>query len=411
MRSGNSLTLQDQVKEYVDLGWSVLPLQPKGKEPLAEALPTINGHASWKPYQTQAASTGDILSWFADYSPEMGGTGLNIGLVTGYGSLYVLDFDRQEIPRSFQTSGTTTVKTGRGWHQYYVGPPGLSSANLTSEGIPYEFKGLGSYVVAPVSTHNTGVTYDFVHPISCIKDLPQETLRNLEPREQLRNLEPREQLPPVRPFPLRTGGRACLDQIWSRELANGERNNVLYVLYQGLVGKPARNSIEAAAKLLQAKNDGLQHPLHSPELQKIIRRGPEGSVPGHQYDVGCDSIHRLLDGFGWMDCQGCKYTDERARKTLNAAQLGIAASSLSPSACNVFLALLDEEIRTGVRFLSINGAVKATNLSKNTVRGAMQELRAKGFLPEGSEILTPSPGREPKSGPVTSGFLTSLGNA
>ena len=392
MRSGNSLTLQDQVKEYVDLGWSVLPLQPKGKEPLAEALPTIDGHASWKPYQTQAASTGDILSWFADYSPEMGGTGLNIGLVTGYGSLYVLDFDRQEIPRSFQSSGTTTVKTGRGWHQYYTGPPGLPSANLTSEGIPYEFKGCGMYVVAPVSTHNTGVTYDFVHPISCIKDLPEETLRNLEPHEQL---------PPVRPLPLRDGGRACLDQIWSRELENGERNNALYVLYQGLVGKPARNSIEAAAKLLQTKNESLQQPLPSRELQKIIRRGPEGSVPGHQYDVGCDSIHRLLDGFGWMDCKGCRYADERARKILKAAQLGGAASSLSPSACNVFLALLDEEIRSGVRFLSINGAVKATNLSRNTVRGAMQELRVNGFLRDGGEILTPSPGREPKSGPAT----------
>ena len=368
------------------------PLQPQSKEPLAEALPTIDGHASWKPYQTQAASTGDILSWFADYSPEMGGTGLNIGLVTGYGSLYVLDFDRQEIPRPFQTSGTTTVKTGRGWHQYYVGPPGLPSANLTSEGIPYEFKGCGSYVVAPVSTHNTGVTYDFVLPILSIKNLPEETLRNLEPHEQL---------PHGRPLPLRTGGRACLDQIWSRELKNGERNNALYILYQGLVGKSARNSIEASARLLQTKNESLQQPLPSRELQKIIRRGPEGSVPGHQYDVGCDSIHRLLDGFGWMDCKRCKYADERARKILNAAQLGVAASSLSPSACNVFLALLDEEIRTGVRFLSINGAVKATNLSRNTVRGAMQELRANGFLRDGGEILTPSPGREPKSGPAT----------
>ncbi|MHC1679291.1 MAG: bifunctional DNA primase/polymerase [Candidatus Cryosericum sp.] len=395
MGSGNGLTLQDQVKEYVDLGWSVLPLQPKGKEPLTEALPTINGHASWTPYQTQAASTGDILSWFADHSPEMGGTGLNIGLVTGYGSLYVLDFDRQEIPHLFQTSGTTTVKTGRGWHQYYIGPPGLASANLTSDGIPYEFKGVGSYVVAPVSTHNTGVTYDFVLPISCIKNLPEETLRNLEPHEQL---------PPVRPLPLRNGGRACLDEIWSRELANGERNNALYALYQGLVGKPARNSIEAAAKLLQTKNDSLQHPLRSPELRKIIRRSPEGAVPGHQYDVGCDSIHRLLDGFGWMDCKECKYADERARKVLNAAHLGTAASSLSPSACNVFLALLDEEIRTGVRFLSINGAVKATNLSRNTVRGALQELRATGFLVEGDQIVTPSSGREPKSGPTTSGF-------
>jgi hypothetical protein len=98
MRSANGFTLQDQVKEYVDLGWSVLPLRPKGKEPLTEALPSINGHASWKPYQTQPVLTDNILSWFADHNVEMGGAGLNIGLVTGYGSLYVLDFDTPQIP-------------------------------------------------------------------------------------------------------------------------------------------------------------------------------------------------------------------------------------------------------------------------------------------------------------------------
>jgi hypothetical protein len=385
------LTLQAQVTEYDEQGWSVLPLQPNAKEPLTEALPIINGHASWKPYQTQAASSGDVLSWFADYGPDMGGTGLNIGLVTGYGGLYVLDFDTPEIPHPFQTSGTTTVKTGRGWHQYYTGPAGVPSANLTSEGIPYEFKGCGSYVVAPVSTHSMGVTYGFVIPLSCIKNLPEEALQRLEACE--RN-------PRVRPIPLRSGGRACLDQIWSREHEHGERDKALYVLYQGLVGSPARNRLDAVAALLQTKNDGLQHPLPSQELQKIISRGPEGSVPGHQFDIGCGSIHRLLDGLGWLECKGCRYANERARKVLNAAQLGVAASSLSPSACNVFLALLNEEVRTGVRFLSVNGAARATNLSKNTVRSAMRELRTNGFLPERDEILTPPPRREPQFGPV-----------
>src|SRR5664280_2560682 len=77
------LTLQDQVTEYVDRGLSILPLVPRGKVPLNEVLPLVHGKPSWKPYEAAAASAGDVLSWFADYGSDMGGTGLNIGIVTG----------------------------------------------------------------------------------------------------------------------------------------------------------------------------------------------------------------------------------------------------------------------------------------------------------------------------------------
>ena len=77
------LTLQDQVTEYVDRGLSILPLVPRRKVPLNEVLPLVRGKRSWQPYETTAASAGDVLSWFADYGSDMGGTGLNIGIVTG----------------------------------------------------------------------------------------------------------------------------------------------------------------------------------------------------------------------------------------------------------------------------------------------------------------------------------------
>ncbi|MHB8071459.1 MAG: bifunctional DNA primase/polymerase [Candidatus Cryosericum sp.] len=374
------LTLQDQVTEYVSRGWSVLPLQPGGKEPLVEALPLVNGYPSWKPYQTSPAPVEDVLSWFADYGPDMGGTGLNIGLVTGCAGLYVLDFDTPELPPAFRTTSTTTVKTGRGWHLYFTGPPGLPSANLTSDGVPYEFKGVGSYVVAPVSTHSTGVAYSFVRQIPVIKslaDAPCDVVPVAQPNSS------------SQPLPLRDGGRACLDQIWSRNLTEGERDKALYVLYQGLVGKPARNSEEAVAKLVRRKNDTLREPLPQRELEKILRRGPESSVVGHQFDIGCSAIRRLLDGLGWLNCDGCRYKNDCTRRLLDAAELGKAASKLSSSACKVLFALLDAENTTGVRYLSVNAAVRTTGLVKNTVSRAMQELRTKGFLTAGDQILTP----------------------
>jgi len=373
------LTLQDQVSEYFNCGWSVLPLQPGGKEPLAEALPLVNGYPSWKPYQTSPAPAEDVLSWFADYGPDMGGTGLNIGLVTGCAGLYVLDFDMPELPPAFRTTSTTTVKTGRGWHLYFNGPLGLPSANLTSDGIPYEFKGVGSYVVAPVSTHSTGATYSFVRPVPAIKPLADAPC-DIVPVAQPDNSS--------QPFPLRDGGRACLNQIWSRDLREGERDKALYVLYQGLVGKPARNSEEAVNKVVRRKNDALRLPLPSRELEKILKRGPESGVAGHQFDIGCPAIRRLLDGLGWLSCDGCRYQNDRTRRLLDAAELGKAALTLSSSACKVLFALLDAENTTGVRYLSVKAAIRATGLAKNTVSSAMRELRARGFIPQGGQNLT-----------------------
>jgi hypothetical protein len=86
--------------------------------------------------------------------------------------------------------------------------------------------------------------YAFVIPTSCIKDLPDKTLRNLEPHEQL---------PYVRPLHLWDGGRACLDQIWSREVEEGERNNALYVLYQGLVGKTGTEQYRSCSEVAADK--------------------------------------------------------------------------------------------------------------------------------------------------------------
>jgi len=79
----------------------VCPASPTwgGKEPLAEALPLVNGRPSWKPYQTSPAPVEGVLSWSADYGSDMSGTGLNIGLVTGCAGLYVLDFDTPSLPR------------------------------------------------------------------------------------------------------------------------------------------------------------------------------------------------------------------------------------------------------------------------------------------------------------------------
>jgi hypothetical protein len=370
------LTLQDQVTEYVDRGLSILPLVPRGKVPLNEVLPLVHGTPSWTPYKTTAASAGDVLSWFADYGSDMGGTGLNIGIVTGYPGpicLYAVDVDRPDIPSTLAACNTTTVHTGRpggGWHFYFTGPSGFPKQNVTIDGTTCEFKGIGSYVVAPVSVHESGTAYTFVEEreLSAIQDMPGVLMQQLEAHSKI-DL-PRQTGPECR-------GRACLEQIWSRPLQEGERELSLYGLYQGLM--TARHSEDYARQWVERKNAMLAVPMTDRELRQQVLRGPEAKRPGHKYGVGCPWMRRNLPS---IVCDECKYRDKEASRLVNGRELDRAFDdkNMSPSAFNIYFALVKAELNTGVKGLSLTETAKRTGLAKSTVQEAFKVLRAKGYL-------------------------------
>lgn len=367
--------LQDQTTEFVDLGLSTLPLVPGGKTPLTEALPLLHGKPSWKPYQTKAATAEDVGLWFADYGSDMGGTGLNIGLVTGYPGplcLYVVDVDGPVIPPSLIVCNTTTVQTGRlgrGYHLYFKGPGGLPSGRYTIDGTSCEFKGVGSYVVAPVSVHASGTAYTFIEEqgLSAIKDLPGVLMKLLQ-TEYLSGV-PHGQGPDCR-------GRACLEQIWNRSIAEGERDLALYALYQGLI--TARHSEDYARQWVERKNAIVAVPLTTRELSKIMH-GPEAKRPGHTYGVGCRWTKANLP---WVDCKGCHYANREALHMVNAYELEQAQQDkdISSAAFRVYIALVRQESNTGSRTLSLSELQEQTGLSRSAVIAAKQALKDKGYL-------------------------------
>ena len=89
------------IQEYLDKGFSLIPLKNNGKEACIK----------WKIYQSQRAGLKDILSWYIKFP------GANIGIITGrISKLIVLDVDYPSIlPELFkrlpEAEKTTRVKT------------------------------------------------------------------------------------------------------------------------------------------------------------------------------------------------------------------------------------------------------------------------------------------------------------
>lgn len=147
----------DAAMRYADLGFSVIPVVFRGK------LPAV----SWKSYQSELASEGDLETWFAK------GRCHNIGIVTGaISGLIVVDADSDETVAWAETNlpHTPTAKTARGRHYYFRYSPCIGSA-VKAGGRKLDIRSEGSFVVAPPSIHSSGASYTWVEGRS-LEDLP-----------------------------------------------------------------------------------------------------------------------------------------------------------------------------------------------------------------------------------------------
>lgn len=140
------------VLQYVKDGWSVIPLEPRGKTPRVE----------WKPYQTIPATQEQVSAWWRQW-PDA-----NVGIVTGtISDLLVLDIDGEEGEATLtelekkhgSLPPTITVTTGRGRHLYFACPSASIGSTVRAFGIGVDVRCEGGYVVAPPSVHANGARY------------------------------------------------------------------------------------------------------------------------------------------------------------------------------------------------------------------------------------------------------------
>jgi len=138
---------------YRARGWSVIPVEPRGKRPL---LP-------WLEFQQRCAEEREVRAWFQQRSKT------NVAIVTGVVSgLVVLDIDvghggRESLKALEREHGTLppTVEavTGSGGLHFYFSHPGGVVRNRAGLVQGIDLRGDGGCVVAPPSVHQSGKRY------------------------------------------------------------------------------------------------------------------------------------------------------------------------------------------------------------------------------------------------------------
>jgi hypothetical protein len=139
--------------DYGHLGWSVIPIEPRGKRPVLR----------WQVYQHRQSDATEVAEWFRRW-PDA-----NIAIVTGVTSgLVVLDLDpRHGADASLQgleykhgpIAETVEARTGGGGRHLYFAHPAEMLRNRVGIAPGIDLRGDGGYVVAPPSVHASGEPY------------------------------------------------------------------------------------------------------------------------------------------------------------------------------------------------------------------------------------------------------------
>lgn len=148
-------------RSYIQRGFSVIPIRPGDKRPLAP----------WKEFQERYATDEELVAWFGGESP------VNIGIVTGKISrITVLDIDSEEALAAARERGlppTPSVKTARGFHFYFAYKIGVGNFQKRADLPGIDLRGDGGYVVGPPSVHESGSVYEWADGQLPFADLPE----------------------------------------------------------------------------------------------------------------------------------------------------------------------------------------------------------------------------------------------
>jgi hypothetical protein len=135
--------------EYMQRGWSVIPINPLTKKPLVR----------WAEFQTRLPTLDELQTWWRSY-PHAG-----VAVITGQISrLVVVDFDGPEALATIDTwPETHRVDTPKGAHLYYAIGNERPPTGVANHGPGIDSRGEGGYVVAPPTIRNDQGVYRYRH--------------------------------------------------------------------------------------------------------------------------------------------------------------------------------------------------------------------------------------------------------
>jgi len=356
------------IQEYLDKGYSLIPLKNNSK------IPAIR----WKKYQYRKASLEEIEKWFITFDDP------NIALITGK-ELIIVDLDdilkfpelKKLLP---DIEKTTRVKTKKHFQFYFSnnGHKIRSTNNLFGLGI--ELKGYGSYVVAPPSKIDNS-TYHFIIPLSQIKPLPEKIIKYLE--ETLSGIETGikkgGQAPGdveykrgrVKTLPRYNGLKvSCIKQISDKNLragdkGTGERNESLFILYNLLIQN--NNKKEYARRYIILKNEMISKPLSDEEIKSISEKS---------YNYRCSTIREKLP---YIRCDKCEFRFKGGRLGVKNILVKSIRKLLKLSSTESKIALLLGTYYEG-EYPSINKIAEETKMNFDTVKNAIKVLKERGII-------------------------------
>lgn len=140
--------------DYINQGYSVIPLQPRGKKP----IPGFK----WAEYCERRATKTEITAWWTQYPMA------NIGIITGFISkLIVVDVDRnrggnENLVYDSMPTGLISKTGSGGFHLFYSMPQEQEQIKNVVTGGGLDLRGERGYVVAPPSVHSNGLCYKWV---------------------------------------------------------------------------------------------------------------------------------------------------------------------------------------------------------------------------------------------------------
>lgn len=142
------------ITEYVDSGWSILPVKPDEKRPYM---------ANWLQYTRTRATKDMVINWFVNLSSA------GVGVVTGrISNMVVLDVEGwcpipiDELLKKYPTQ-MIARSGGGGYHLFYSYPQNVSRVSnrvRIFEGA--DLRADGGFLVLPPTMHQSGRRYEWV---------------------------------------------------------------------------------------------------------------------------------------------------------------------------------------------------------------------------------------------------------
>ncbi|UMZ72554.1 phage/plasmid primase, P4 family [Natranaerofaba carboxydovora] len=227
--------MKKYVKDYLNSGYSIIPINPKSKTPIIE----------WKEYQNKRPSEEELIKWWRKWPNA------NIGIVTGkISGIFVLDVDGKEGEKSldgYELPDTAVAETGGGGRHYFFEHPGFICKNFTGILPNVDIRGDGGYIVAPPSLHESGNKYKWLNK-SQINKAPEWLLEKLNSVSKTY--------------------RKITAEDFAKEIKEGARNNELTSIAGSLLGHGV--SLEETLTILKSINQtNCCPPLPEKEVEKI----------------------------------------------------------------------------------------------------------------------------------------------